>query len=48
MFHFHEARHSLAGTGLGGFGPAVLRDRMIFSLPEYGSNIWLAEQELKK
>jgi hypothetical protein len=25
-----------------------MRDRMIFALPEYSSNIWLAEPELKK
>ncbi|HUQ90717.1 MAG TPA: protein kinase [Bryobacteraceae bacterium] len=44
VIHIHEASHSLAGTGIGGFGPAVSRDRLIFALPEYSGNIWLAEK----
>ena len=48
VIHIHDARHSLAGTGIGGFGPAVSRDRLIFALPEYSGNIWLAERVAAK
>jgi Tol biopolymer transport system component len=48
VIHLHEARRSLAGNGIGGFGPAVSRDRLIFALPEYSGNIWLAEKTSAK
>ena len=48
VLHFHEARRSLAGFGLSGFGPAVSRDRLTFALPESSGNIWIAEKEAAK
>ena len=48
VLHLHEARRSLAGTGSGGFSPALSRDKLILNLPEDSSNIWLAEPESAK
>ena len=48
VLHFHEARRSLAAVGLASFGPAITRDKLIFALPEYSGNIWIAEKEARK
>jgi serine/threonine protein kinase len=48
VLHFHESRHSLATVGLAVFGPAIASDRLIFALPEFTGNIWLAEPERAK
>ena len=45
VLHFHDSRHSLATVGLATFGPAISSDRLIFALPEFTGNIWLAEPE---
>jgi hypothetical protein len=45
VLHFHESRHSIATVGLAAFGPAISSDRLIFALPEFTGNIWLAEPE---
>jgi hypothetical protein len=43
VIHIPEARHSLAGNGIGGSGPAASRDGLMFVLAEYSGNIRLAE-----
>ena len=45
VYHFHETRRGPPMEGTAGFGPAIAKDRIIFSLSEQTGNIWLAELE---
>ena len=43
VWHFHEARHSMARIAMGSRGITASRDRLVVSLAETTGNIWLAK-----
>jgi Tol biopolymer transport system component len=45
VYHFHEARRSLANVGLGQMELCVMRDRIIFNLGDRTGNIWMSRPE---
>ncbi len=44
VYHFHETRKAPDIYGAAGFGPAIGRNQITFSLLEQSANIWIAEQ----
>jgi Tol biopolymer transport system component len=43
VYHLHDSRRT-PGDQLAGFGPAVTKDRLFFSLSEASGNVWIAEE----
>jgi hypothetical protein len=44
VYHFHEIRRAPNILVAGGFGPAIGKNQITFSLQEQSANIWIAEQ----